>query len=85
MPGRLVVAALPLQGAAQHQPGVGVGRVLRHEGAQLLLGPAELGGVGHVWGALMGAGVVVIMKDQLQVWLPRLLGGSGNGPVKELA
>ena len=39
---------------------------------------AVLGGVGHVWGALMGAGVVVILKDQLQVWLPRLLGGSGN-------
>ena len=39
---------------------------------------AVLGGVGHVWGALMGASVVVILKDQLQVWLPRLLGGSGN-------
>ena len=39
---------------------------------------AVLGGVGHVWGALVGAGVVVILKDQLQVWLPRLLGGSGN-------
>ncbi len=39
---------------------------------------AVLGGVGHVWGALTGAGVVVILKDQLQVWLPRLLGGSGN-------
>jgi branched-chain amino acid transport system permease protein len=39
---------------------------------------AVLGGVGHVWGALMGAGVVVILKDQLQVWLPKLLGGSGN-------
>ncbi|MDP9043637.1 MAG: branched-chain amino acid ABC transporter ATP-binding protein/permease [Pseudomonadota bacterium] len=39
---------------------------------------AVLGGVGHVWGALVGAGVVVVLKDQLQVWLPRLLGGSGN-------
>ena len=39
---------------------------------------AVLGGVGHVWGALVGAGVVVILKDQLQVWLPKLLGGSGN-------
>ena len=39
---------------------------------------AVLGGVGHVWGALTGAGVVVILKDQLQVWLPRLLGASGN-------
>jgi len=39
---------------------------------------AVLGGVGHVWGALMGASVVVILKDQLQVLLPKLLGGSGN-------
>ena len=39
---------------------------------------AVLGGVGHVWGALVGAGVVVVLKDQLQVWLPRLIGGSGN-------
>ncbi len=39
---------------------------------------AVLGGVGHVWGGLVGAGVVVVMKDQLQVWLPRLIGGSGN-------
>jgi branched-chain amino acid transport system permease protein len=39
---------------------------------------AVLGGVGHVWGALLGAGIVKILEDQLQVWLPRLLGGNGN-------
>ena len=39
---------------------------------------AVIGGVGHVWGALMGAGVVKILEDQLQVLLPRLLGSSGN-------
>jgi branched-chain amino acid transport system permease protein len=39
---------------------------------------AVLGGVGHVWGALVGAGAVQILKDQLQVWLPRLMGTSGN-------
>jgi branched-chain amino acid transport system permease protein len=39
---------------------------------------AVLGGVGHVWGALAGAGIVKILEDQLQVWLPKLLGGSGN-------
>jgi len=39
---------------------------------------AVLGGVGYVWGALVGAGVVEILKDQLQVWLPRLLRTSGN-------
>jgi len=39
---------------------------------------AVIGGVGHVWGALLGAGVVKILEDQLQVGLPKLLGGSGN-------
>jgi len=39
---------------------------------------AVLGGVGYVWGALVGAGVVQILKDQLQVWLPKLMGTSGN-------
>ncbi len=39
---------------------------------------AVIGGIGHVWGALVGAGAVQILKDQLQVWLPRLLGTSGN-------
>ena len=39
---------------------------------------AVLGGIGHVWGALVGAGVVKILEDQLQVWLPKLMGGSGN-------
>ena len=31
---------------------------------------AVLGGVGYVWGALVGAGVVQILKDQLQVCCP---------------
>jgi branched-chain amino acid transport system permease protein len=39
---------------------------------------AVIGGVGHVWGALVGAGLVKILEDQLQVLLPKLLGGSGN-------
>jgi branched-chain amino acid transport system permease protein len=39
---------------------------------------AVIGGVGHVWGALLGAGLVKILEDQLQVLLPKLLGGSGN-------
>ena len=37
-----------------------------------------LGGVGHVWGAFLGAGVVKLVEDQLQVLLPRLIGTSGN-------
>ena len=39
---------------------------------------AVLGGVGHVWGAFLGAGVVRIIEDQLQVLLPKLIGTSGN-------
>jgi branched-chain amino acid transport system permease protein len=39
---------------------------------------AVLGGVGHVWGAFVGAGVVKIVEDQLQVLLPKLIGTSGN-------
>ncbi len=39
---------------------------------------AVLGGVGHVWGAIVGAGIVKVLEDQLQSWLPRLMGGSGN-------
>jgi branched-chain amino acid transport system permease protein len=39
---------------------------------------AVLGGVGHVWGAILGAGIVKILEEQLQVWLPKLMGSSGN-------
>ena len=39
---------------------------------------AVIGGVGHVWGALAGAAVVKILEDQLQGWLPKLMGASGN-------
>jgi len=39
---------------------------------------AVVGGVGHVWGAFTGAAVVKVVEDQLQVWLPRLVGTSGN-------
>ena len=39
---------------------------------------AVLGGVGHVWGAFVGAGVVKLIEDQLQVLLPKIIGTSGN-------
>jgi len=39
---------------------------------------AVVGGSAHVWGALVGAGVITILKQWLQDWLPRLLGASGN-------
>jgi branched-chain amino acid transport system permease protein len=39
---------------------------------------AVIGGAGHVWGALVGAGVITILKQWLQDWLPRIFGQSGN-------
>jgi len=39
---------------------------------------AVLGGAGSVWGALLGAGLVTVVKDLLQDVLPRLLGQQGN-------
>jgi len=39
---------------------------------------AVMGGVGALWGALVGAGVVVVLKQVLQDVLPALLGRSGN-------
>lgn len=37
-----------------------------------------VGGVGHVWGAIFGAGLITLLKQWLQDWLPQLLGQSGN-------
>jgi branched-chain amino acid transport system permease protein len=48
-----------------------------HRGIEYLF-IAVLGGVGHVWGAFLGAGVVKLVEDQLQVLLPKLIGTSGN-------
>jgi branched-chain amino acid transport system permease protein len=39
---------------------------------------AVLGGVGSVWGAFTGAALVKLTEDQLQVWLPRLIGSAGS-------
>lgn len=39
---------------------------------------AVLGGAAHVWGALVGAGVITILKQWLQDWLPKIFGQSGN-------
>jgi branched-chain amino acid transport system permease protein len=39
---------------------------------------AVIGGAGHLWGAVLGATVLTILKDQLQSLLPRLLGANGN-------
>jgi len=39
---------------------------------------AVIGGVAHVWGAILGAGLITILKQWLQDWLPRVFGQSGN-------
>ena len=39
---------------------------------------AVVGGAGSVWGAVLGAALVTLLKTQLQDWLPHLLGRSGN-------
>lgn len=39
---------------------------------------AVVGGAGHVYGAILGATLVILLKDQLQDILPALLGQQGN-------
>ena len=39
---------------------------------------AVLGGAGHLWGAVLGASIVTLVKERLQDVLPHLLGASGN-------
>ena len=39
---------------------------------------AVVGGAGHLWGAVLGATLITLLKEQLQDLLPRLLGSSGN-------
>jgi len=39
---------------------------------------AVIGGAAHVWGALVGAGLITILKQWLQDVLPRVFGASGN-------
>ena len=39
---------------------------------------AVVGGAGQVWGALLGAGVIVVLKQWLQSLLPQLFGSAGH-------
>ena len=39
---------------------------------------AVLGGAGHLWGAVLGAAAITLLKEKLQDILPSLLGTSGN-------
>ncbi|MDY7579273.1 branched-chain amino acid ABC transporter ATP-binding protein/permease [Herbaspirillum sp. RTI4] len=39
---------------------------------------AVIGGAGYVWGGVLGAVIMTLLQDKLQVWLPSLLGANGN-------
>jgi branched-chain amino acid transport system permease protein len=39
---------------------------------------AVVGGAGSVWGAVVGATLITLLKQLLQSWLPHLLGREGN-------
>lgn len=39
---------------------------------------AVVGGAGHLWGAVLGAALITLLKEKLQDVLPALLGSSGN-------
>ncbi len=39
---------------------------------------AVVGGAGHLWGAVLGATLITLLKEKLQDLLPALLGTSGN-------
>jgi ABC-type branched-subunit amino acid transport system ATPase component/ABC-type branched-subunit amino acid transport system permease subunit len=39
---------------------------------------AVVGGVSHVWGAVLGATILTLLQDYLQTLLPKLLGQNGN-------
>jgi branched-chain amino acid transport system permease protein len=39
---------------------------------------AVVGGAAHVWGALLGSAIILVLKDQIQNVLPRLFNATGN-------
>src|SRR5215475_2721862 len=39
---------------------------------------AVVGGAGYVWGSVLGAGIVIVLKEVLQSYLPMLLHGEGQ-------
>jgi branched-chain amino acid transport system permease protein len=39
---------------------------------------AVVGGVSHVWGAILGAAILTVLQDYLQTLLPKLIGANGN-------
>ena len=39
---------------------------------------AVVGGAGHLWGAVLGATLITLLKEELKDWLPQLFGSAGN-------
>jgi len=39
---------------------------------------AVVGGAGHIWGAVLGAGLITVLKETLVDFLPKLVGQTGN-------
>ena len=62
---------------AHFQRSLGAGAFGLSAGIDYLL-MAVVGGAGQVFGALLGATLVTVLRDILQDWLPRLFGSSGN-------
>jgi branched-chain amino acid transport system permease protein len=48
-----------------------------HAGIEYLF-IAVVGGAGYVWGAVLGAGIVVVLKEVLQSYLPYIFGGKAQ-------
>jgi branched-chain amino acid transport system permease protein len=48
-----------------------------HAGIEYLF-IAVVGGAGYVWGAVLGAGIVVVLKEILQSYLPYIFGGQSQ-------
>lgn len=39
---------------------------------------AVVGGAGYIWGAVLGAGVITLLREWLTIYLPKLIGNTGN-------
>jgi branched-chain amino acid transport system ATP-binding protein/branched-chain amino acid transport system permease protein len=62
---------------AHFQRSVSPGPFGINAGTEYLL-MAVLGGAGRVYGAILGAAGITFLRDQLQNWLPWLMGNTGN-------
>jgi branched-chain amino acid transport system permease protein len=62
---------------AHFQRSVSPGAFGLNAGSEYLL-MAVTGGAGRMWGALLGAGAVTVLRDQLQNIMPLIVGSTGN-------